>query len=479
MTRIALIVDHPQRDLAGLVLTAFRLCQEGITCHLVPLNLQDRELWALAPDFVLLNYARTANETLARALIKAGIKVGVLDTEGGMWGTLEKYSELLWLDRALLRQLKCFCAWGPAIGNHLVAAGLIDQDQLSITGCPRFDLYHPAWRTVVLDQPRDEPDKPKRILINTNFSFANPQFASIEGHIKQYQRELGWSVGEITGMIERGRAGIDATIELARNLARHFPSAQIVLRPHPFEQDSYYRMRFAGIENVTVDRRGTIQKQIYRADAIIQRSCTTAVEAGMASIPTLSPQWVTPEMEVPAAEEVSITCKSYFEMRNTLEEILNGRYQRPAPLQRAINAVINKWFLSSDGRAHERVSNEIHSSLKGPREVNEKLCLKRQYGLDNQMRISRKTVGSHARYYLGFSPDWSFRYRRCVPEINWTNSEKCFGVAIVQKLAERIYSIYRTEKPALRPVEVSLARNREDYLRSYHGHTVTMTSSNR
>jgi hypothetical protein len=30
MPRIAIIVDHPQRDLAGLVLTAFRLCRREL-----------------------------------------------------------------------------------------------------------------------------------------------------------------------------------------------------------------------------------------------------------------------------------------------------------------------------------------------------------------------------------------------------------------------------------------------------------------
>src|SRR5262245_61391564 len=92
---IALIVDHPQRDLAGLVLTAFDLCQRGAICHLVPLNLQRTEIWALAPDFVLLNYLRRSNEQFARQLVKSRIRFGLLDTEGGVWATADEYLELL------------------------------------------------------------------------------------------------------------------------------------------------------------------------------------------------------------------------------------------------------------------------------------------------------------------------------------------------------------------------------------------------
>ena len=68
--RIAIVVDHPERDLAGLVLTALDLTQRGIVCHLVPLNLQEREIWALAPDFVLFNYLRRSNEQFARRMEK-------------------------------------------------------------------------------------------------------------------------------------------------------------------------------------------------------------------------------------------------------------------------------------------------------------------------------------------------------------------------------------------------------------------------
>jgi len=75
--KIALIVDNPKRDLSGMALLAYRLCQMGATCFLVPFNLRDTELWALAPDFVLLNYLRVNNQELAKRMIQAGIKVGV------------------------------------------------------------------------------------------------------------------------------------------------------------------------------------------------------------------------------------------------------------------------------------------------------------------------------------------------------------------------------------------------------------------
>jgi len=48
----------------------------------------------------------------------------------------------------LLRELRCACMWGPHLGNLVVERGILSHGQVTITGCPRFDFYHPTWRPV-------------------------------------------------------------------------------------------------------------------------------------------------------------------------------------------------------------------------------------------------------------------------------------------------------------------------------------------
>lgn len=475
MPRIAIIVDHPQRDLAGLVLTAFRLCQEGVTCHLVPLNLQARELWALAPDFVLLNFARRGTEQLAAQLSETGIKFGVLDTEGGVWSSPEEYSNLLWADRPLLRKVELLCAWGPAIADHLIGEGFFDPSQVTLTGCPRFDLYHPLWREVLCKHSLHETGRRKRILINTNFSFSNPRFASVECHVEQVQQDFGWQLIRIMKVLKSGAAGMAAVVDLVQNLARHFPLSEIILRPHPFEQDEYYRTRLAHLENVTVDQDGPVQAQIHQADVIIQRSCSTAIEAGLASIPTLSPQWVPAEMQVPAAEDVSIPCASYDELRANVNEIFSGSYQPSVAIRRRIEQVVGAWFYRADGLAHQRVSDVVRACLNGVREVNERLCNKLIYDLGNGSRKNLSYLGTNVRCAFKLSPDWSFRQMRNVPLLSWTRTDKFFGVADVGRLIERVRAVSQAHGFAARPVHVEFARLRNDYLQKYHGHSVTLS----
>ena len=135
--RIALVVDNPYRDLPGLVLLAWRLCRSGATCYLVPVNLRNIELWHLAPDFVLFSYFRPANQELARQLMEADIRVGVLDSEGSIFSSvppsavtspdvassrlsdtpdaLEEYAISMAPDRNIRHQIACFLRLVPRV----------------------------------------------------------------------------------------------------------------------------------------------------------------------------------------------------------------------------------------------------------------------------------------------------------------------------------------------------------------------------
>ena len=344
--RVAFVVDHPQRDLAGIVLTALELCRHGVTCHLVPLNLQDRELAALGPDFVVLNYLRRGNEAPVRALHGAGVRFGALDTEGGVWADCNAYSELLWDDRTLLEQVVRACMWGPKMADHLIERGVLESGQLTVTGCPRFDFYHPAWRSVLAED--DQPDEP-RLLINTNYSGTNPRFVDRAENHRQYVEGYKWTPERVDEYFEAEERGIEGVIQLARDLARDFPGAQVVVRPHPFERMERYGAPLRSVPNITVDNTPTIQREIFRSAVVIQRSCSTAIEAGLAGVPALSPQWVSTAAVIPIGEGVSDPCTSYGALRAKVEAILAGRYETPPAMRCALDDVTRDWFHRADG----------------------------------------------------------------------------------------------------------------------------------
>src|SRR5688572_8807860 len=116
--RVALIVDNALRDLRGLVLTGLKLCEYNMTCYLVPLNFQNTDIPALAPDFVLLPHLRKTNERMVSEWVDAGINCGVLDTEGGIFNP-DLYDQIIATNAHLRAKIGLVCCWGSSLADHL------------------------------------------------------------------------------------------------------------------------------------------------------------------------------------------------------------------------------------------------------------------------------------------------------------------------------------------------------------------------
>jgi surface carbohydrate biosynthesis protein len=470
--RVALIVDHPLRDLTGLILVAQELCQRGAVCHLVPMNLQDSEIWALRPDFVLLNFLRRgANEDFARKLVRAGIPFGLLDTEGGVVPSEECYAEFLWEDRELLRATRSACMWGPRLAEYLVATGLLEARQVHVTGCARFDMYHRRWRGIFGDE--GPQDSRPRILINTNYSTANSRFATADQNRSQLEK-MGWTASRARQAVETEATALEAMIDLAGRLSRCFQEATVVVRPHPFENSKRYRDGLRPFANVEINDTGPVPPQLYRASVVVQRSCTTAIEAILAFVPAISPRWIPTAIENPMAENVSIPCESFEALASTVRQILEGRYVASPDLAEQRRKVIHDWFFEMDGMAHRRVTAAICESLVEAVDVDTKLCRRFLYGVEKGGPQSGKSIGSRLRYALRLSPHWSFGRMKAV--VAFPRSEKAFTAAQVETQLRNIAGLRARAGEQTRPIIVSLARENGEYSHGFRGHAVTLAT---
>jgi surface carbohydrate biosynthesis protein len=442
--RVALIVDHPERDLPGLVLTALDLAQRGVACHLVPVNLQEREIWALEPDFVLFNYLRRSNEPFAAALMEAGIAFGSIDTEGAIWPDLDEYVSLLWRDARQLREARCVCIWGQRLADHLIARGTLTRDQVVVTGCPRFDLYAHPWRLLREDAAEALQRRSRRILINTNFSVTNPLFTTADKCMAMHHSVLGYSKAEMQRVAGAEAVAIRETVSIATRLAELFPDIEVVIRPHPFEDPAVYHAAAAGRGNVSVIQSESIQAAIFSAYAVIQRSCTTAIEAGLADVPTFSPQWMPAPFFSPDAEAASVPCESFAQLAAHIRAIVDGTFHLPAVTRQGIAVAIRDCCFAADGLAHARVADAVFRVLD-PRQVDHARCRRLMYGLGptagHSIGAALARAARHARLRLSLSPEWSFRYMRDVPEVAWMNSNKYFDATRVAALVDRARAI--------------------------------------
>ena len=409
---------------------------------------QELELEALAPDAVVLNYLRPHNSTLARRLSDAGTAVIVLDTEGGVFSDIGRYGQLLSPDSELRARVTAWLGWGPTLSAHAVSRGWFRENQVVVTGAPRFDLYLDPWRQAATSLVPADVQRPM-ILVNGNFPVANPRFQTRAQEAETLVRRYGFALEDVA----RWQAvQSDAMCQLAKatnRAARSNPELAFVYRPHPFERLDTYDRLLEPLPNLTTRKDGGVDGWILEAAAVVQRGCTTAIEAGLAGVPAMSPRWVPVFEEVGVAEAVSIGCESWEELQEGLATAASGSLKIPDAQRRELDAIVKDWFYAIDGHSHQRVAQAIlERAGTGDRESRAR-----------KLRASRPTDGLRGSLKRSVPPAlWRLRPGRHDPI--WAKSEKSFSVADVRRIVQAVSSA-ADRKPSM--VGTSLAHQAGSY----------------
>jgi surface carbohydrate biosynthesis protein len=262
--KIAIIVDNPRRDLRGLVLLAYQFAKRGVTVFLVPMYQQGYDLPLLAPDLVILNYARESNRGLIESYRNMGVRVAVLDTEGGVLSESGFDSPDNWAtnfrDSSLANLVDDYCFWGKMVHDAFKRCSGMDGAGFALTGCPRYDICNQPWASL-LSYPRTD-----FILVNTNFSAINPAFTRSDEDEQRLFYEQGWDVNYIKELFAELHGVFPRYLDVIEAIARAAPNRTVQIRPHPFENEELYRKRFEDMSNVIIDGEGDIFNAIHGQD---------------------------------------------------------------------------------------------------------------------------------------------------------------------------------------------------------------------
>lgn len=165
------------------------------------------------------------------------------------------------------------------------------QDKVSITGNPRFDILRPELRSVyaeAADAIRAEYGS--FILVNTNFGRANP-FKSKEDYVDYLVRRQVVQSGAHADFHRRftdfKRRQMQEFQDLLAKLGRSEAVGRILVRPHPSENHDAWRV-WGEPHGIEVKYEGDANAWALAADAVLHPGCTTGIEALLLDRPTLS-----------------------------------------------------------------------------------------------------------------------------------------------------------------------------------------------
>jgi surface carbohydrate biosynthesis protein len=359
--RVCLIIDNPLRDLDGMVLLGWTLAQKGAEVFLVPMYQQAFEVAALMPDLVLVNYMRINNQKLVRAYSESGILVGVLDTEGGIFTSVEEglTNPVARSDRS---GVDLYCLWGKRQYDSFVEHNIFPKSKLYMTGCPRYDFCAEPWKSTL---PCLRTDDGRMILVNTRFPLIFPRFQRGLEDEMNLMLNLGFENPYIGESVRQYFLVWAELISVVADLAKTFTKAIFVIRPHPFENRKIYEQVFKDIPNIRITQEKTVLPWIYSSSLLIQKGCSTALEASLLGIQPVSLDWINaPIFYNEVVASVSHSMKSREALTNIVGDTLNGHPPVPTPeMNRRRKQLVDDWFYAIDGKSSERVAGAILETI--------------------------------------------------------------------------------------------------------------------
>ena len=116
--------------------------------------------------------------------------------------------------------------------------------------------------------------------------------------------------------------------QIIPNLDRVLPDHNIIVRPHPTENQQVYKEIAKNCKNVKVINEGNVVPWLMAAKALIHNGCTTSVEAYMMGVPAISYRAkINEEYDLGfyrLPNLISHQCFDFDELQETLIKILAG-----------------------------------------------------------------------------------------------------------------------------------------------------------
>ena len=443
--KICLIVDNPARDLDSLVIVAHRLANHGFDTFLVPMYSVGFEVPAIAPDFVLFNYARSANSQIIKSFHSAGIGIGVLDTEGGIWESVLQFVKSI-AHEELHDFLDQYYVWGPIQREALLEHTQLNPSIVFVTGSPRYDYCIEPWISAI---PAYQKELKNYNLIISNFTLAYPRYATPETEIKNMS-EAGYESGYLQDRINDEIVTRVHLVELIKKISQKFSDQIFVVRTHPFEDESDYLTIFKDYANIKIVREGTVAAWLKQAKLVLHFNSSVAVDATLMRIPVYSLDWISTNVSRGSSElprKISITLKNEEQLFQAIrgETLL---FSTDFPER---NKFLHDWFYLADGQAHSRVAALVRDFLNSRGHSTDLgRCKKMFYYGSRNVKNWKGMVDAMGRSLLGAGNyQWVRNNILTKNFLRGTKSDKFFKVAQVNLLLEKLNQITSSKVLAL------------------------------
>lgn len=331
-------VENQVRELDPKLLLACVAAQRGFTAIIGSHRIVDFRI-ASFPRSLYLNKSFTImNLKMFKIMHKLGHQIMTWDEEALVHLPAEMYYSRR-LSPLSLQYVSHLFAWGEDNAELWRRYPEMPTNMpIYVTGNPRGDLLRPEMQAFY----REDAEQIRKtygnfILINTNFNHVNAFYPSqnlfrpvkMAGEKPQFGKAAKGMSLEFAEMLRDHKQAIfDHFKALIPALDREFSEYNIVVRPHPTENQKIYNEIAARCQRVRVTNEGNVVPWLMAAKALVHNGCTTGVEAFAMGVPAISYRVIINEdiddgfYRLP--NRLSHQCFDFEHLRATLHKILAG-----------------------------------------------------------------------------------------------------------------------------------------------------------
>jgi surface carbohydrate biosynthesis protein len=261
--------------------------------------------------------------------------------------------------------------WGRRQQDVFAAENWLGKSK--VVGAPRFDVLK------MENQPSADDSKgyyellEPYILVNSRFSnvlTSNDDVSALSSRmfdirVEGGEREFKSDDQIKAAMYSRWASSAQdyiAFVDMLAKVCLKFPDINFLLRPHPAEDDNWYRNNLALIPNINVEKRGDVQLAIASARAVIGSDCTTGLEAVL-----MGKQYINfipfPDEGVNTVglAEVGSLANTSSEVISLVNQVLEGEVLESSSLHIFDDSIVN---VASEVSALDEITGDIDGYFK-------------------------------------------------------------------------------------------------------------------
>ena len=287
------------------------------------------------------------SEKLFKSLKLVGIRIYAIDEEGLVWLNSDDYLTRVSIES--IRQCEKIFLWGDTQLSLLKSKLNYDSDKLIMIGNPRIDLLHEKFSHFHLLESSNYIAKHRKfIIVITNFPAAhwNPRLYGSENYLV-HQLNRGRAVSEkqvefFEKQVEYQKLLSQEYNIMLGKLKNDFPEYDLIIRPHPDEDSSYYEKIINQNANVFMNRSGCTSHWLFNSSAVIFSGSTTGIEAYLMG---KNIHWYNPfdnyDLETQLPNTLTEQIKNYYDLQLSIKKSIDEKCDSSGRSIKPLNSFID------------------------------------------------------------------------------------------------------------------------------------------